>query len=70
MMYNNDPDRAFRLFALNIRNYPGSYHAYESMGDYYMAKNDKENAVIFFSKALKLKEVAAIRKKQEKLKSK
>jgi len=69
MMYNNDLDRAFRLFDLNIRNYPNSYSAYDSMGDYYMAKNDKENAIIFFSKALELKEVPATRKKLEELKN-
>jgi len=70
MMYNNDLDRAFRLFDLNISNYPSSYNAYDSMGDYYIAKNDKEKAIIFFTKALELKEVPAIRKKLEELKSK
>lgn len=70
MMYNNEMDNAFRLFDLNIRNYPNSYNAYDSMGDYYMAENDKENAIKFFSKALELKEVPATRNKLEGLKDK
>ncbi len=69
MMYNNDLDRAFRLFDLNISNYPSSYNAYDRMGDYYMAKNDKEKAIIYFTKALELKEVPATRKKLEELKT-
>jgi tetratricopeptide (TPR) repeat protein len=68
MMYNNDLDRAFRLFDLNISNYPSSHNAYDSMGDYYIAKNDKEKAIIFFTKSLELKEVPATRKKLRNLK--
>lgn len=67
MLQNNDMERAYKLFNLNIRNYPDSYNVYDSMGDFYMAENDKENAILYYNKALELKEVSSIRKKLEML---
>lgn len=69
MMQANEMDKAFKFFGMNVRNYPNSFNVYDSMGDYYVAMNDKENAIIFYSKALELKEVPAIRKKLEELKN-
>lgn len=70
MMYNDEMENAYRLFNLNIRNYPNSYNAYDSMGDYYMAMNDKENALLFCAKSLEIKEFPATRKKLGMLKGK
>lgn len=70
MMYNNEMENAYRLFDLNVRNYPNSSNVYNSMGDYYLSMKDKENAIIFFTKALELKENPATRKKLEELSNK
>lgn len=69
MMQSGDMDRAFRLFDLNVRNYPDSYNVYDSMGDYYMAKQDKANAILFFTKALALKENPLTKQKLEEVKA-
>lgn len=41
MMRNNEMDRSFKLFDLNICNYPESHQAYNGMGDYFMTNKDK-----------------------------
>ena len=69
MMQSGDMDRAFRLFDLNVRNYPDSYNVYDSMGDYYLAKQDKANAILFFTKALALKENPLTKQKLEAVKA-
>ncbi|HEY4327233.1 MAG TPA: alpha/beta hydrolase-fold protein [Mucilaginibacter sp.] len=48
-------ERAFAMFSLNIRNYPESFNVYDSMGDCYGTKGDKDNAIIYYNKALKLR---------------
>lgn len=58
-----------RLFELNIRNYPESANVYDSMGDYYMAAQNKEQAMHFFEEALKRDNNAATKNKLDKLKS-
>ncbi|MCL9806761.1 hypothetical protein NAT51_14600 [Flavobacterium amniphilum] len=59
--------KAEALFKLNITNYPESANCYDSMGDYYLAKEDKAKAISNFKKALTLKEVAETREKLEML---
>lgn len=61
-------DAAESLFRLNIANYPQSPNAYDSMGDYYAARGDKEKAIENYPKALSLKEMPETRGKLEKLK--
>lgn len=61
-------DKALALFNLNLRNYPSSFNVFDSMGDYYLARNDTANAISSFTKALSLKEFPDTRKKLEKLK--
>jgi len=60
-------DESLYLFKLNVINYPESYNAYDSMGDYYDAKGDKANAIDNYKKALSIKEVLYTRKKLERL---
>jgi len=60
-------DQAYAFFKLNMETYPASFVAYDSMGDYYAAKGDKEKAVEHFKKALTLRDVPETRKKLEKL---
>lgn len=54
---------AERLFKINVDNYPESFNVYDSYGDYFVAVNDKENAILQFKKALSIKENEGSRKK-------
>jgi uncharacterized protein len=66
-LMSKDYANAEYLFKLNIKNYPSSFNVYDSMGDYFVEKNDKKNAIINFKKALSLKEFPETRAKLEKL---
>ena len=55
--------KAESLFELNVANYPASFNAYDSYGDYFVAQKDTVRAIATFQKALSLKEAAATRKK-------
>jgi uncharacterized protein len=59
--------KAGRFFKYNIDNYPESYNAYDSMGDYFETIGDKLNAISNFQKALSIKEDANTRRKLEEL---
>lgn len=61
--------KAERFFKYNIDNYPESYNAYDSMGDYFEAIGDKLSAINNFRKALSIKENIDTRKKLENLQS-
>jgi predicted alpha/beta superfamily hydrolase len=61
--------KAFSLFEMNIRNYPNSFNVYDSMGDYYAAINNKEKAIEYYEKTLKLRDYPETREKLEKLKA-
>ena len=60
-------DEAFRLFKRNVENYPKSANAYDSLGDFYMDKGDKQNAIAAFTKSLKLEETADTKRKLNEL---
>ncbi|MGC4039214.1 MAG: alpha/beta hydrolase-fold protein [Flavobacterium sp.] len=47
-------DDAEYLFQLNIRNFPESANAYDSMGDCNLAKGEKDKAIANFKKALSI----------------
>lgn len=61
-------DKAALFFKLNLRYYAESFNAYDSMGDYYLATNNKDLAKKYFESALKLKSTAEIRNKLIQLK--
>jgi predicted alpha/beta superfamily hydrolase len=63
-------DKAYTFFKMNMDNYPGSFNVYDSMGDYYKEKGDKEKALQFFNKALAIRDFPATREKVDKLKAK
>jgi len=63
-------DRAYEFLNLNVQNYPGSQNAFDSMGDFYLAKGDTAKAIETFTKALSIKELPHTRKKLEDLKAK
>jgi hypothetical protein len=58
------------LFKLNSSNYPESANTYDSLGDLYDAKGDKENAILNYKKALSLKAMPETKEKLEKLEKK
>jgi tetratricopeptide (TPR) repeat protein len=60
-------EKALSFFQLNIKNYPGSQNAHDSMGDYYVTVDDKAKAIEFFKKALEIGERPETRKKLEDL---
>jgi hypothetical protein len=47
-------DRAFKLFDMNIRNYPKSPNVYDSMGELLMNKGDTAGAIRNYEKSLEL----------------
>lgn len=59
--------RALPFFKLNIKNYPESSNAHDSLGDYYVAVADKVNALKSFTKSIELGETPGTKEKVEKL---
>jgi predicted alpha/beta superfamily hydrolase len=64
---NGLPGKALRLYQLNAMNYPGSYGAWESLGDFYNDSAQKEKAAECYRKALSIKDIPAIKEKMNKL---
>jgi uncharacterized protein len=60
-------DKAMAMFKMNISNYPSSPVAYNYLGDLYVEKGDKKNAVECYKKSLSFKDDINIKKKLEKL---
>jgi predicted alpha/beta superfamily hydrolase len=56
-------DKAEAMFKMNMLNYPRSPVAYTYLGDLYVAKGDKKNAIASYKKALSLKESPGTKKK-------
>ncbi|MBF4516156.1 alpha/beta hydrolase [Flavobacterium sp. ANB] len=59
--------KAETLFKLNIANNPESANCYDSLGDLYLAKEDKTKAIEVFKKALTLQAIPETKEKLEKL---
>lgn len=68
-MYEEKNESAINIFKMNVRLFPDSYNVYDSLGDALYSNNDKELALLNFTKALELyPENVAEREKLEKLK--
>jgi tetratricopeptide (TPR) repeat protein len=50
----NKIDEAIEIFKLNVVAYPSSSNAYESLGEAYLNKGDKNQAEVNFKESLKL----------------
>ena len=61
--------KAKSFFKMNIDNYPESFSVYSSMGDFYIAMDNKAKAIEFYTKALTIKDYPSTRKKLDKLKA-
>jgi hypothetical protein len=55
--------KAEALFKLNIKNYPETANCYDGLGDLYLAKGDKINAIASFKKTLSLKAIPETKEK-------
>jgi uncharacterized protein len=64
------PNSAFSLFSLNIKNYPSSANALDSMGDYYASQKDNTSAAGYYKRSLALNENPVTRKKLDDLQKK
>ena len=62
--------RSLALFQLNVRNYPTSFNAHDSLGDHYQSQGQPALAIASYTKALQLKEYPATRQKLTKLQAK
>jgi predicted alpha/beta superfamily hydrolase len=69
LMTMNQFERAYYFFKMNIENYPTSFNAYDSMGDFFEKKGDKQEAIQFYYKSLSICETTDTRQKLEKLKA-
>jgi tetratricopeptide (TPR) repeat protein len=47
-------DQAIAILKLNVESYPGSANVYDSLGEAYMVKGNKEEAIMNYEKSLKL----------------
>jgi tetratricopeptide (TPR) repeat protein len=55
MLYGmKDVKKAIAFFAYNISNFPKSANAYDSLGEAFMIKGDKDQAIKNYKKSLKL----------------
>jgi tetratricopeptide (TPR) repeat protein len=52
MLQYNDIDKALDIFKINVDKHPDSWNVYDSLGEAYGKKGDKENAVKYYSIAL------------------
>ncbi len=67
MLGQKEFNKAEALFKLNITNYPERANCYDGMGDLYLAKGDKLQAIENFKKALSLKAIPETKQKLESL---
>jgi len=59
-------DKAIEIFILNTKKFPKSANTFDSLGEAYVTKGDKKNAVISFKKSLSMNPPANVRANSEK----
>lgn len=57
-------DDGIKIFKLNVKLHPKSFNVYDSLGDAYQIKGDKEQAIVNFKKALELNPKNALTKRK------
>lgn len=53
-MVQNDKPKAMDFFILNTENYPNSFNAFDSLGEFYEVTGEKEKAIENYTKSLEL----------------
>ena len=66
IMNNGQVDKAIEIFILNTKRHPESANVWDSLGEAYAIKGDKENAVANFKKSLSLNPPANVKANSEK----
>lgn len=66
LLNEGDHDGAIRILKINTVNHPASANAWDSLGEAYATKGDKENAIKNFKKSLSLNPTEAVRANSEK----
>lgn len=61
--------KAFAFFSLNIKNYPKSANAYDSMGDYYESQSNTTKAIEMFTKSYAIGKNESTKRKLDRLKA-
>ena len=59
-------DKAIEIFVMNTKRYPKSANAFDSLGEGYVTKGDKKNAIVNFKKSLSMNPPAAVKANSEK----
>jgi predicted alpha/beta superfamily hydrolase len=67
LMEMNKMEMAGEFFKMNVENYPKSANAYDSMGDYYIATGDKNQAISSYQKAIALNDYEPSKEKLKEL---
>lgn len=60
-------DMSYKLFQMNIENYPDNWFVYDGMGDFYKEKGDTKKALEFYKKALTFSDQQETKAKIEKI---
>ena len=55
-------EKAFPFLKMNVENYPASFNTFDSFAWYYEEKGDKEKAIEYYTKALKIRDWPETRK--------
>jgi hypothetical protein len=66
LMNDKSYDRAIEVFILNTQKHPKSANTFDSLGEAYVTKGDKKNAILNFKKSLSLNPTDATRQNSEK----
>jgi tetratricopeptide (TPR) repeat protein len=49
-----DYKTAIEIFRMNVESFPDSWNAYDSLGEAYLSKGDKEKAIVNYKKSIEL----------------
>ena len=66
LMNQGEVDKAIEMFKLNTQRHPGSANTWDSLGEGYVTKGDKKNAILNFKKSLSLNPPANVKANSEK----
>lgn len=66
LMNNQQLDKAIEIFILNTKRFPKSANAFDSLGEAYVTKGDKKNAILNFKKSLSMNPPANVKANSEK----
>jgi tetratricopeptide (TPR) repeat protein len=66
LMNAGQHDKAIEIFVLTTKRYPKSANAFDSLGEGYVTKGDKKNAILNFKKSLSMNPAANVKANSEK----